>query len=83
MKAYIEGKVSLVEDASFKDAQTGQKVPYFAVYIQDDEKKVLKLGSRTDLSDHVGKEAVLTVGVRSDFNKPSLYRLTIENVKEV
>jgi len=82
MKAYIEGVIQMVEDASFKDAQTGKPVPYFAVYVQDGEKKVLKLGSREDRSDSVGKDVVITLSVRPDFNKPSLYRLTIDEIKE-
>jgi len=82
MKAYIEGTLKIVENASFKDAKTQENVPYFVNYIQDEDGKLSKIGSKSDYSALVGRDAVFTVEVRSDFNKPNLFRLSVSNVKQ-
>lgn len=79
---YIEGKIKMVEDTSFKDAKTGQTVPYFTNYLQGSDGKLLKLGSRQDFGSMADKAVLVTAELRPDFNKPSLYRLSITDVKE-
>jgi len=81
MKAYIEGNLRICENASFKDAKTGEKVPYYVFYIQDEDGQLSKIGCRDDHSDLVGRDAVFTVTVKPDFNKPNLFRLSVIDVK--
>jgi len=81
MKAYIEGNLRIVENSSFKDAKTQESVPYFTNYVQDDEGKLSKIGSKQDYTAMVGRDCVFTVEVRSDYNKPNLFRLSIASVK--
>jgi len=81
-KIYIEGTIKLVEDSSFKDAETKEKVPYFTNYIQDTEGGVVKLGSRENYEQWKDTRVVVVAEMKPDFNKPSLYRLKILEVKE-
>jgi len=81
-KIYIEGEIKIVEDTSFQDAQTKQKVPYYTNYLQGSDGKLLKLGSREDFGAMAGKAVLVTAELRPDFNKPSLYRLSIVEVKD-
>jgi len=81
MKAFIEGTLKMVEDASFKDKATGSLVPYFVSYIQDDESKLLKVGSRENHTPMVGRDCVFVIGMKPDYEKPNLYKLSLLDIK--
>jgi len=83
MPLYLEADIKIVENASFKDAQTGNTVPYYKVYLQDENGKMLSIGTREDVNDTVGKNCVVTSSAKPDFNKPNLFRLSIVEVKPI
>lgn len=82
MPIYIKGVIKIVEDASFKDAQTGAVVPYYVNYVQDPEGKLVRIASKTDFSELTDTIVVITATLRSDRDKPNLFKVLISDVKE-
>jgi len=82
MKIFIQGVLKIVEPNPFKDAETGKTVPYFTNYIQDPEGKLVKIGSQEDLSEHLDNPSVFNAEMKSDFNKPNLFRVKINSVRK-
>jgi len=77
MKLFMEGSIGMIENASFKDAKTGETVPYFKIYVQNENNETIALGSRENFEQYKGKDCVFELEPRADFNKPSLFRLKI------
>lgn len=81
-KVYIEGQVAFVEDASFNDKKTGGVVPYFGVYVLDEDRKMLRLGSKSsEYEKFVGSYVIITAELKPDFEQKNLFRLSILQVK--
>jgi len=81
MKAFIEGNLRIVENAAFKDSKTGETVPFWYNHIQDGEGKLIKIGSRDNHTDLVGRDCVIAVEVKPDFENQKLFRLSVADVK--
>jgi len=81
MKAYVEGILRIVENAAFKDSKTMESVDYFVNYIQDENAQLIKVGSRVNHTDMVGRDAVFEIECKPDFSNPRLFRLSLLEVK--
>lgn len=81
MKAFVEGNLRIVENSTFKDAKTGSDVPYFTNYIQDEGGQMIKIGSKDNHTDMVGRDCVFVVQIREDFEHKKLFRLKLLDVK--
>jgi len=82
MPIYIRGLIKIVENAAFKNATTGEQVPYFVHYVQDPSGKLQKLGSQIDYSEFIDEPVVITATLKPDFNKPNLFKVIISDVKK-
>jgi len=80
MKAYIEGVIKIHDTNTFQDAKTGQPVTYNSYIIQGEEESI-KLNSKNDYSMHIDKPAVLTVDIKSQYDAPTKFRVSIIDVK--
>jgi len=83
MKAFIEGKIVAVEDATFKDAKSGSDVPYFLHHVQGEDGSLVTIGTRDSHMDMVGKESVITVNVRPSTKNNREFRVQLIDVKPV
>jgi len=82
MPIFIRGIIKIVENASFINAQTKEKVPYYVHYVQDPEGKLQKLASQIDYSDFLDEIVIITATLKPDFNKPNLFKVIISDVKK-
>jgi len=81
MKAFIEGNLRIVENASFVDKKTGSQRTWYRCYVQDEDMKLSILGSSLDYTKLLGRDCVFTVDLKPDFSSPTLFRVTINDVK--
>jgi len=80
MKAYIEGIIKIHDTNSFNDAKTGQTVTYNS-YVVQGEGESIKLNSKNDYGNMVDKSAVLTLDIKSLYDAPTKFRVSIIDVK--
>jgi len=83
MKAFIEGKIVAVENATFKDQKTMSDVPYFLHHVQGEDGALVTIGTRDSHMDMVGKETIITVNIRPSQKNQREFRVQLIDVKPV
>jgi len=80
MKIFVEGTLIGAEDKSFA-GKDGKHVNYWAYWVRDSEGKVCILGSTLAAdTKHFDKEYVFECELTPDFQKPTLFRLSVKKV---
>jgi len=63
MKAYIVGKIAVVEKNTFPDKETGQTIEFFTNYVKNSNGEMLQVNSKESYEQYEGQSGVLGIEI--------------------